>query len=780
MKRKAFKILLIMAFMVVMFCAFSISSSAAQYEPDGTTSTQYEYDSSECNRTIVVNCVDQSGKLLKKVNIKTKHGEDDLCFVGIYNYDIVSFESDQGLLETCKLMWTSGGSHFACSIDIDYYFRTGLSKDTLNVTVVLTPFDEITIKEKHYKEYRIGTNGSIRNDTLADYTTGKVIYCGNYFSTSAKNYTGWTLNSEYSSGFSGYWSMSWIGDYENIASLNDCMEWDVIKRAQAITDEYPRFNKYHRDEDGTLGYIANRIVTIEYIYEVDWCVYKFNANGGSGAPGNVEWWYDHDATIPTGVPTRSGYTFLGWGTYSSDSTPDFQPGDAIKMRTSKTLYAIWDKYDYEFSISDLDVTLPDELFPNSTIQVSVRTDSWDERDPYNDIPVQLYYDGKLLRTEYVDFAAYGIAYVDFSLNVGGYTGAHTIEVRINWSQKGIEVDPDNNSVSTTINVISDSYDFTIEPVESNGQYRDGQEVITSYIVYNNSDRKVLPSANADAQFVVYFYCSNQKIILERQTWDNVVIPAGTSNLIYFKWAVPEGLAGNTIYCECSINSTGALKESNLSDNTTTYVTAIADKLNSQTVNPIYEAQAPAGFSKASTPTARNGSASWSVWEYVNGSFVKRSYGIRVTATSPSIAPGQTCETAYYSSGRWTMKSGYGVSIAFYDPTIEVLSGYSTPPANAYTNIQSIIATFPEFRYLTGSEEYRALEYYDGEWCYVENSSADGNERIHYIPIWLEDGQYIVSVTVTDVWTPAGVITTVKNSNVITISGNIFDDYYVGG
>jgi hypothetical protein len=247
MKGKAFKILLIMAFMVVMFCAFSISSSAAQYEPDGTTSTQYEYDSSECNRTIVVNCVDQSGKLLKKVNIKTKHGEDDLCFVGIYNYDIVSFESDQGLLETCKLMWTSGGSHFACSIDIDYYFRTGLSKDTLNVTVVLTLFDEITVKEKHYKEYRIGTNGAIRNDTLADYTTGKVIYCGNYFSTSAKNYTGWTLNSEYSSGFSGYWSMSWIGDYENIASLNDCMEWDVVKRDQDITDDYPRFNKYHRD-----------------------------------------------------------------------------------------------------------------------------------------------------------------------------------------------------------------------------------------------------------------------------------------------------------------------------------------------------------------------------------------------------------------------------------------------------------------------------------------------------------------------------------------------------
>ena len=47
-------------------------------------------------------------------------------------------------------------------------------------------------------------------------------------------------------------------------------------------------------------------------------------------------------------------------------------------------------------------------------------------------------------------------------------------------------------------------------------------------------------------------------------------------------------------------------------------------------------------------------------------------------------------------------------------------------------------------------------------------------------IWVEDGSYRVSVTVTDVWTPAGLITSVRNSNVITIDGNIFDDYYVGG
>lgn len=58
--------------------------------------------------------------------------------------------------------------HCEGDIDIDYYFRTALSKKTINVTVRMRPFDQITIKEKHYKEQRIGTNGSIRNDILSD------------------------------------------------------------------------------------------------------------------------------------------------------------------------------------------------------------------------------------------------------------------------------------------------------------------------------------------------------------------------------------------------------------------------------------------------------------------------------------------------------------------------------------------------------------------------------------------------------------------------------------
>ena len=42
-----------------------------------------------------------------------------------------------------------------------------------------------------------------------------------------------------------------------------------------------------------------------------------------------------------------------------------------------------------------------------------------------------------------------------------------------------------------------------------------------------------------------------------------------------------------------------------------------------------------------------------------------------------------------------------------------------------------------------------------------------------------NGNYTVSVTATDVWTPAGMISLVRNSNAIKIVDSAYDDWYVG-
>ena len=62
---------------------------------------------------------------------------------------------------------------------------------------------------------------------------------------------------------------------------------------------------------------------------------------------------------------------------------------------------------------------------------------------------------------------------------------------------------------------------------------------------------------------------------------------------------------------------------------------------------------------------------------------------------------------------------------------------------------------------------------------MQNSDADGNARVHFIPVYVRDGNYTVSVTVTHVWTPAGMIEATRSANVIIIDGTIYDDWYQG-
>ena len=67
----------------------------------------------------------------------------------------------------------------------------------------------------------------------------------------------------------------------------------------------------------------------------------YNANGGSGAPSSQTKYYGTDITLSSTVPTRSGYTFLGWSTSSSATSATYQPSATYSSNASATLYAVW-------------------------------------------------------------------------------------------------------------------------------------------------------------------------------------------------------------------------------------------------------------------------------------------------------------------------------------------------------------------------------------------------------------------------------------------------------
>ena len=69
----------------------------------------------------------------------------------------------------------------------------------------------------------------------------------------------------------------------------------------------------------------------------------FKPNGGTGGPSSQTKYYGKTLTLSNSKPTRSGYTFVGWGTSSTDTSKNYDPGDSYTANASETLYAIWKK-----------------------------------------------------------------------------------------------------------------------------------------------------------------------------------------------------------------------------------------------------------------------------------------------------------------------------------------------------------------------------------------------------------------------------------------------------
>lgn len=80
-----------------------------------------------------------------------------------------------------------------------------------------------------------------------------------------------------------------------------------------------------------------------------WTSYKisYNANGGSGAPGQQTKWKDQTLKLSTTKPTRTGYSFLGWSTSSTATSATYSAGGNYTANSAATLYAVWKANTYK-------------------------------------------------------------------------------------------------------------------------------------------------------------------------------------------------------------------------------------------------------------------------------------------------------------------------------------------------------------------------------------------------------------------------------------------------
>ena len=317
----------------------------------------------------------------------------------------------------------------------------------------------------------------------------------------------------------------------------------------------------------------------------------------------------------------------------------------------------------------------------------------------------------------------------------------------------------------------------IQYLPPNSNYRANTQVVTSFNVKNIGNTDITPSSNLSVTFSVYYLNGMVPVYITRIGESGIVIPANNNNLVYFKWMVPN-MARKTLYITATVNPTGTVTETNTSDNTCGFQTITDIPSDSQTPDTQYESRSPPDFN-AVTPYSSAGSASWVEWQYTNGSFSRVTYGLQLNS-NPVLIPDSKVASNQYQNGYWYMRSGYGYSIN-QTTSITTTQGDASPPTSSYTSAQRSQALFPEFMYNDDiNGEFADLQLVNNSFQFISNPNTTDNSRLHFSPLWMPDGDYIVKTRLYDLWTPAGMVEGHYLTPPIEINGSAYDDFYVAG
>lgn len=122
----------------------------------------------------------------------------------------------------------------------------------------------------------------------------------------------------------------------------------------ALTKADADAGSWYYSAGGTCG--KNENLTLYATWKANTYTVKFNANGGSGAPGNQTKTYGKTLTLSSTKPTRTNYNFLRWNTNANGTGTSYNPGGSYTANAATTLYAIWELAYVKPRVSKLTVT----------------------------------------------------------------------------------------------------------------------------------------------------------------------------------------------------------------------------------------------------------------------------------------------------------------------------------------------------------------------------------------------------------------------------------------
>lgn len=185
------------------------------------------------------------------------------------------------------------------------------------------------------------TGGTVTRKSATQYTVKINASWETYYSGAQTNY-GMTASSG-----GGSANLNTFGTKSSNGSGSFTGTYSISGNGSATKTVTVTFKNYEEDWQGNVTESATKTVSFNVTVPA-WTSYtvKYNANGGSGAPSAQTKWKDQTLKLSTTKPTKTGYTFQGWGTSTSDTSVDYAAGANYTANASITLYAIWKAITY--------------------------------------------------------------------------------------------------------------------------------------------------------------------------------------------------------------------------------------------------------------------------------------------------------------------------------------------------------------------------------------------------------------------------------------------------
>lgn len=318
-------------------------------------------------------------------------------------------------------------------------------------------------------------------------------------------------------------------------------------------------------------------------------------------------------------------------------------------------------------------------------------------------------------------------------------------------------------------------ELTVGVQTPNAAYLTDTDVITSVRVSDGSAASVFPGDSAVLNFTVIkpdgtVYTAQSKA---------VVCPANDGNLLWFRWHTPT--AAGTYTLKASLTAAGVTPRSGWGNTLSWNIKVPIENAPPQTT--LYDKK-PSWFSiQTPNPCGYLSVLSWSDWIYTGGAFQKRTYSatlnaaLTVTPTKAADGSNRIVTAVQDASGQWTLKSGYGISESVTSGVTLASSSGSAIDSTSATAAQLTEGRYPEFNYYYAGYFRLFDRAGNGGFQLKQNPYSQYGFRTHYVPIWFPDGTYMALATVSQAWTPAGMLGTDTNG-AVQISGALPDDWYV--